>query len=46
MIVNTLYELDFRGRCLINLISMRWREEEGGQWVRKQKVIEDYEAYC
>lgn len=47
MIVNTLYELDFRGKMSdSNLISMRWREEEDGQWVRKEKVIEDFEAYC
>ena len=29
-----------------NLLSLRWREEEDGQWVRKQKIIEDFEAYC
>ncbi len=47
MIINTLYELDYKDEMAdSNKLLLRWREEEEGQWVRKQKVVDDYEPYC
>jgi len=47
MIINTLYELDYQNEMSdSNKLLLRWREEEDGQWARKQKVVENYEPYC
>ena len=41
MLVNTLYELDYKEQMAESeKLLVRWREKEGSQWVRKQKVIE------
>ena len=47
MIINTLYELDYKDEMSdSNKLLLRWREEEDGQWARKEKVVDDYEPYC
>lgn len=47
MIINTLYELDYKDEMAdSNKLLLRWREEEDGQWARKEKVVDDYEPYC
>ena len=47
MLVNTLYELDYKEQMAESeKLLVRWREKEGSQWVRKQKVIEDFQPYC
>jgi len=47
MIINTLYELDYRDQMSdSNKLLLRWREEVDGQWARKEKVVDDYEPYC
>jgi len=47
MIINTLYEPDYQNDMSdSNKLLLRWREEEEGQWVRKEKVVDDYEPYC
>ena len=47
MIINTLYELDYQDEMSdSNKMLLRWREQEDGQWVRQEKVIEDFEPYC
>ena len=47
MIINTLYEPDYQNDMSdSNKLLLRWREEEQGQWVRKEKVVDDYEPYC
>ena len=47
MIINTLYELDYQNQMSdSNKLLLRWREEEDGQWARKQKVVGNYEPYC
>ena len=53
MIINTLYEYSQwhaentkRPYQDVNKMLLRWREEEDGQWARKEKVVDDYEPYC
>lgn len=47
MIINTVYDLDNNGNMWAgNKLWLRWREQEGEKWVRKEKLVTDFEPYA
>ena len=46
MIINTLYEPRWDGKLSAGSdLHIRWREEEDGSWIRKEKRVTDFRPY-
>ena len=46
MIIHTLYDLDHKGEMRdTNELVLRWREKVAEQWVRRERIVKDFEPY-
>src|SRR6056300_285628 len=46
MIIHTLYDLDHKGEMRdTNGLVLRWREKVAEQWVRRERIVKDFEPY-